>query len=667
MFFQAVLLGGYLLAHVVGNLQRRRQITIYGSLLIASITVLVLQGICWPAPLLPPIDSSEISPTLRVTGQLAVSVGLPFLLLSTTGPLVQHWFANRFPDRSPYPLYAVSNAGSLLGLLLFPLVLEPALGIRHHAMIWSCLFILYAIQIARLLTWRSNAPIEAAKRVAPVSSAPVSSKAVPAADTMRLAPSWGWISLSALGSALLLAVTNQVSVDLAQVPLLWALVLAMYLLSFMAVFSKRSLYNRKLLGTLLYLLTPFAAWMLLEASSVPIGILVPGWCLWLFVATTCFHGELERRKPDTNKLTAYYLAISAGGALGGTAIAIAAPLLFDDNIELPVLLVAVPLLFHITGRSAMNRSSRTRMLARTLPPALSTLICAVTVIIHFEDLSRKCHSSARNYYGTLHLCTGRINGMKARLMLHGNTTHGAQVLEPDFRMEPTTYYTASTGAGLALRLNYRRREDKPIHVGVVGLGVGTVAAYGRTGDVFEFYEIDPAVIESARKDFTFLAGSAAECRVHLGDGRLVLEHQLRAGSKADLDVLVIDAFSSDSIPVHLLTREAFSVYMQRLAPAGVLAFHVSNRYMEIERVVSRLADDAGLPSLYLDNEPDPFGLDSLWVLVTKDESFIESMPDYVVVRRPGPGTVSMCSLWTDDYSNVLEIIDFFPKGEERRQ
>ena len=647
LFFQIVLLAGYAYAHIIRTqLSNRGQAIAHVAVLIVAAALTVLLQIT-PLEAWKPEEAGN--PTWRILGVLATSVGLPYFVLASTSPLVMAWFSVTRPGKSPYRLYAVSNAGSLLALASYPLLFEPLLRLRMQADVWSALFISFAFLCGAcaVFLWRAR-PAEAAAPEAAPAAGPVPRPGLVARGF--------WLALPACGSALLLAVTNQMCSDVGVVPFLWILPLALYLLSFILCFESDRLYRRAIFWPLLVLAGGAVIGLLFGGINVPIVLQVSGYSLALFVCCMVCHGELARLKPDPRLLTSYYLTMSAGGAVGGVLVALVAPLVFKGYYELHVALGACFVLTALIFWREEFRVPRWRRrwsfpivgVATVLFPILAVSGLAIETRNEFEGAV----SVSRNFYGTLTVTEYNADDPELHFysLCHGRILHGSQYTGEPRRFEPITYYGDPAGVSLAIRYACEGPTPK---VGVVGLGTGTMAAFGRPGATYRFYEINTAVLQLASTRFTYLADSRAKCEVVMGDARLSMEREQPQG----YDVIVLDAFSSDAIPVHLLTEQAFEIYEKHLKPTGVLAVHISNRYLDLEPVVLGEADALGLgASVVTTDDNDEVGiLGSTWVLVTANQKFLENES---VVKAATPASKNSAAriVWTDDYSDLLRIV-----------
>ncbi len=718
LFFQATLLGGYAWAHaLVLRVSPRRQGLLHGALLAACLALVGWHVVAWGSPLLPAPGwkpSGVESPALAILVLLAVTVGLPFLALAATAPLLQSWFSRAFPGRSPYRLYALSNLGSLLGLLSYPFAVEPALTLRTQATAWSVGFLAFAVS--------GGACALGAARTRLGTGFPVGGAAgeggLSLGERPRAARRALWLSLPAAASVMLLAVTNQISQDVAVVPFLWVVPLSLYLFSFVLCFGHRRFYNRAVFHPAFVAAAFVASLLLYHGTDVPVVEQMAGWSFVLFTCCMVCHGELARMAPAPAYLTAYYLMLAGGGALGGLFVALVAPAVFVGYWELHLGLVACGLLvlfslledraswLHagkiwpavgtlgaasagagylllphltrgplasqaypllialvaaawLTWRSLRWRRGRSLLAAACIGIAL--MLLSVVLRAHMRAVVARSVAVARGFFGVLEVEEEHRGDPKrhAFLLRHGRIVHGYQYADPALRRVATAYYGEGSGVALALLHHPRRAEGGvggSLRVGVAGLGIGTVAAYGRSGDLFRFYEINPDVVRLADGGgpFTYLRDTPARVEVVLGDARVSLERE----ADQPFDVLVVDAFSSGSIPVHLLTREAFAVYLRRLAePDGILAVDVSNRSLDLRPVVRRLAHHFGLAAVEVAVKGSPEGptWGSLWVLLTRDADVL-SAPGIADPAAKRERQESSFPLWSDDYSSLFPLL-----------
>jgi SAM-dependent methyltransferase len=629
LFFQMVLLLGYFYSHwVVRHLTPFRQSILHGSLLLLSLLLLpIVPSETWK-------PTGAENPTLHILGLLTVSIGLPYFVLSTTGPLLQAWFARERSGLVPYRLFALSNLGSMLALLAYPLAIEPVFPTRIQSYLWSGLFTSFVLACG-MLAWRGR-----------------SGKALAAEQQLTgVAPHWRnkvlWAALAACPSILMVADTSFLTENIAPIPMIWVAPLALYLLSFILSFESQGWYQRKIflpllvigLGALAYLPT-------LGLSEIPIYLSMAINLSALFVACMVCHGELARLQPHPSFLTGYYLMLSIGGALGGFFVGVIAPYWFNSNYELSIGIVLTGL---VAAIAIIPYATFPRLVWRNVAIA-STLIFLlalswIRIDNHLEE-NRDAEVMLRNFYGSLKVFADKEDGF--RTMMHGQIIHGRQYITPDKVTHPTTYYSADGGAGKTLQI---KAHAGPIRVGVIGLGVGTLASYGRKGDYFRLYDIDPLVIDIAHNNFSYLSRTAARTEIILGDARLQLERE----PAQQFDVLVVDAFSGDSVPIHLLTAEAFALYFKHLKPDGVLAVHITNRFLDLRPVVKMAADHYAKQVRLVDYEGDHnrLAFRSRWALVSSDPSFFKHPQ---LIEATPISVEGDFKLWRDDYSSIFSIL-----------
>jgi hypothetical protein len=633
VFFQTALLLGYWIAHLlVTRTSLRTQVRTYVGLLALSVVQL---GFAVDPALRANVDR----PIASVLWLLSVLIGLPFVTLSATSPLLQAWFARTSPGErtDAYRLFAISNLGSIVALLAYPWLIEPQLTLGAQTVLATIVLAVLVILAGLLGASVRNAAADA--RAAPPAA---ESPAVPLATRML------WVALAACASLLLAATTTHISQNIAALPLVWILPLVAYLLSFVVAFATRSWLRRWLLVVLA------VVGQLVTAELIERGVLgvpiVPGtaaFCVALFFLCLFLHRELYERRPATPHLTSFYLHVAAGGALGAVLVAIVAPLVSPGNYDVAIgLLLAAAL-----GLVATWRGGR---LMRVVWVVL--LIDSVALVGSQVEADLGAIARVRNFYGTVRVTHAHEPPKAAvRALYHGVIVHGRQILGSGFRRFPITYFARTSGVGLALDQCCR---DRPRRIGVIGLGAGTIAAYGNPGDTIRFYEINRAVEDIARSYFTYLGDSPAATEVVLGDARV----SLAAEPPQRYDVLVIDAFSGDAVPAHLMTRQAMEIYRRHLAPGGIVAFHVSSQFLALAPVVAQLARNAGMQAVRVIDREDPsrLVLDSDWVLVTANAEFLAN-PAVVRARQPIAVPAGL-RLWTDDYSSLFPILKVSPRG-----
>jgi hypothetical protein len=640
LFFQVVLLLGYVYAHWLHEKTAPRvQAWVHMGLLGVSLAALPI----FPNPHWRAANAGQ--PSLRILGLLAVTVGLPYFLLASTSPLLQAWYARTHRKGLPYRLFALSNFFSMLALLSYPLLVEPNLPVHAQGVAWSAGFAIFAI-CCGLAAWRS------AKGAA---APPLPSMEESPAGT---APSWSlrlfWLGLAAGASVLLLAVTNHLTQDVAAIPFLWILPLSVYLLSFILAFESPRFYHRAIFLPLVALSLWFMAYRMWSGRAPmgtwPVIVLL---AFALFVCCMVCHGELARLKPHPKYLTGFYVTVSLGGAMGGLFVGLVAPNVFHAYYEFPLgLAFCASLLFLLFARELWRLPARTRY--ATLALSAAVLVAygwfLAGIMNYMVDGYRLV---TRNFYGQLSIYDSGDPAKDpdaARELVHGTVNHGEQMLREEFRRMPITYFCADSGIGRAMRA----QEGAPRRIGILGLGCGTLAAYGRWGDTLHIYEINPLVLQLAYSHFTYLSDTQAKLEVSLGDGRL----QLDAQPPQQFDLLVMDAFSGDSVPVHLLTREAFRLYFRHLKPDGILAVNITNAFLNLEPVIERAATDFGKLSFSYHWEPPPdtdeVCFSCVWALVMSPEALAKHPELSRRAKRlePHPNFRE----WTDDFSNMYSVL-----------
>jgi hypothetical protein len=637
MFFQVSLLVGYLYAYCsIRYLKPKQQAYLHMALLLASLILLPIT----PSPSWKP--DADADPTLRILGLLSATIGLPYLLLSATGPLLQAWYLQTNKGVVPYRLYALSNLGSMLALISFPVLVEPRFATRTQTILWSLGFGVFAA-VCGLAAWRSRFGL---KRE--------SAEWTGARPTRKL--QLLWISLAACAAVMLLSVTTHMSQNVAPIPFLWILPLSLYLLSFILCFESDRAYDRRVYIPLLAIALGATAYTIYYNSSNPsVRWAIPVFAVTLFAACMVCHGELARLKPNPRYLTLFYLMISVGGALGGLFVALVAPRLFHSDLELRLALIGCALLVSILLRN----ESIPRFGARFGSPWAVRAVLAICTcglagyLVHQElEAEHTYHRSARNFYGTLRVRddVDTPDSTGVRVLVHGTINHGEQLLDPQYHHLATTYYGAKSGVGRAILT--MKHQHPSLRVGIIGLGAGVLASYCRTPDLYRFYEINPLVFQISSSEFTFLQDCGADKKVVFGDARLTMERQ----SDQNFDVLAVDAFSSDSIPVHLLTREAFQLYFRHLNPHGILAIHTSNQYLNLVPVVAQHAKDLGKSAVTIDDDAADadYLFETTWVLLSADSSLFRRA-EFDKAADPARTRAGLRP-WTDDYSNLFQIV-----------
>lgn len=645
--FQFLLLAGYgYAALLTQQFTRRTQTRIHFGLLSVSALAIVVMALKWHSPILPLGTvslSADASPVLQIVFLLVSAVGFPCMLLSASSPLLQKWFSDQNAGASPYRLYALSNLGSMLGLLSYPFAVERLLRLPVQAWLWTIAYIVFLVTTA-ICAWSQP------------EHAPSLSVTIPpqrfksnAARQPRLL----WLALSACGSVMLLATTNLICQEVAVIPLLWVLPLSLYLLSFIVCFDHARWYRREIFHPLYLALALLSLRTLLLYLDMTNRWPLVIFCSTLFAVCMVCHGELARLKPEPQRLTGFYLMISAGGAIGSAFVVLVAPHLFTRFWEFQIALIgggallAIMLVRDQESWLHKLRFGRLVFAASTLALLIGASYYTYT-LRNREDEGNAVVWRARNFFGMKTV----LRFKRGLVLRHGRTIHGTQSADPSVRDEPTMYYRPESGIGLLLQ-NYPMRLLRPIRLGVIGMGAGTLAAYGHPGDVVRFYELDPDIVglsQGANPLFTFVKDSPARIEVATGDARIVLQQELARSEAAKFDILAVDAFSGDAIPVHLLTREAMAIYLRHLrGPGSVIAFHVSNRSIDLRPVVAALAHEYHLASMEI-YTPDV----SDWILVSADPAGL-GIPALAATGHPIE-LAHPALLWTDDYSNLYSLL-----------
>jgi len=719
LFFQMLLLGGYAYAHATSRyLKPRTQVVVHGVLLVAALISLPIT----PSDTWKPEGAGD--PTWHILALLTVSLGLPYLVLSATGPLMQEWFRRTTPGVSPYRLYALSNVGSLLALVSYPFYFETNFTRQAQATFWAWGLAAYVLccGYCAYKVWRT-----------PAATLVRDHAAADDAPRPTLAQRVLWICLPACASILLLAVTNKMCQDVAVIPFLWVLPLALYLLSFIISFDSPRWYSRFYYTLALAGAMVAVCVALFQGTDMPIVHQVVIYSTTLFIGCMICHGELYQLKPHPSRLTFYYLMIAAGGAVGGLFVALVAPYIFNNFYEIHLSLALTALLLVVIslwGRAAlsaqrwqvlflilvgaavygaiqgiggraewlrhqagkmgtwvangaawMDRSPWFAWAAAVIVVAaimavrarrstatnwhrltcglmgIGWVVLVVALGMQIREEARGALMSSRNFYGVQSVVdyADRDPEWRYYVLQHGRIAHGLQFAQPERASMITSYFGPNTGLGLALR-QFPRQENQ--RIGLLGLGVGTIAAYGKPGDYLRIYEINPHVKEVAERPFTYLALSKAKIDVIMGDGRLSMENE----PPQNFDFIIMDAFSSDAVPVHLLTKEAFQIYQSHLKPDGAILVNISNRYLDLRPVVENAARVFGFDSHHINNEPSTYEDEdggwwlygSTWMVLSKNKEFMSRSALSEVASPPlGTNTVP---LWTDDYASMFRIL-----------
>jgi len=629
LFFQTALLGGYLYAHwSIRSLKPKTQAVVHTLLLGTSLLLLpITPALSWK-------PSGGDDPILRILGLLTVSVGLPFFLLSTTSPLIQTWHARIHRSSLPYRLFGLSNLASLLGLLAYPVLVEPNATLRQQSLCWSASYAAFVVLAAVAAFMSCRGPVIDSCIKNEETSQDAASCRPPRVREQIL-----WLVLAACSSTLLLSVTNHLTQNVASIPFLWVVPLSLYLLTFVLCFDYERLYHRKAFTWLMVLALGGMAYGLNHWNSqTNLRLVIPAFSAGLFICCMFCHGELMMRKPAPRHLTSFYLMLAIGGAIGGVLVGLVAPNALPGYFDLPIAIMACAILM----LSVIDY--RTWRVAVSLAVAIYVVWSAGHYISSYAQSARVM---LRNFYGGL-----RVNEYDAgtedetRMLVHGTVDHGVQFTEPKRQGLPITYYGRKSGVGLA----FKSLRHSSLRVGIIGLGAGSLAAYAQPGDVFRFYEINPLVERLAYSEFTYLANCRGVAQIVLGDGRLSLEQE----PKQHFDLFVVDAFSGDSIPVHLFTLQALELYLRHLKPDGILALHITNKHLDLAPVLETLRRAMGKYAVLITNDSDDEHkiYRAVWALVST-KPIASSTIERVGARLPFRKELRV---WTDDYNNLFQIL-----------
>lgn len=645
LFFQAFLLLGYLYAHILSKCRSLSvQVSIHAVALFASLFFM-------PIGLKQLSEFNQLAPLSDILQLLVLSIGVPYFLLSSTGPLVQKWLSYVYAtkaDFTPYKLYSLSNIGSLLALLSYPFIFEPLFSLPNQLMYWSAGYILLVVLLIAFC-------VQLFRLVSGVSPLQEGSEEADVTHIKAFKLDWLlWLALSAVGVILLVSITNAMTQNIPPVPFLWILPLSLYLLTFIISFHSPKWYVRWY-WYILFVLSSFAGLLMFFIGS-QFDILSQVLIYSGILLSSCMicHGELVKLKPSTDRLTLFYLNMSLGGFLGSAFVAFIAQRFFTQFLEFPIALVAVFVLLGLCTYILKSFSNNQAEKFTTLI-ASSCGVFAVLLVVGFVSLNQQFKENtvelSRNFYGILSVKDVEVNGIVERRLIDGTTSHGTQSQNENLAHIPMSYYRENTGVALALQHLFL---TPTMNVGLVGLGAGTLATYGRRGDNYTFYELNPNVERMARQYFTYIEQSRANVEVVLGDGRVTLQKELDNGTVNNFDVLVIDAFSGDSVPAHLLTTEAFELYFKHLKADGVLAIHVSNSHLDLTALVKGLAKNSNHSALYFKTKAtDKEVTQTEWVVVTNNKSFIRNTK-VKRLQSQWPNTNEL--VWTDNYSNLLSVL-----------
>jgi len=639
LFFQAFLLLGYLYAHLLSQLSSlKKQALVHGCLLAISLVFLPI-GIS--------NESSAVAgnePLVGILSLLSFSIGLPYLLLSSTGPLVQRWFSLSYPTKQPYQLYSLSNLASLLALLSFPFIFEPLLTNVQQSTFWSMGFAIYCAVMLLLMVKLVKQPM--AKNI----EVPIEQVQN---QTYKKSHPLLWLALSTIGVVLLVSTTNAMTQNIPPMPFLWILPLCLYLLTFIISFHSPKWYVRWYWFLLFIPTALIAIFMFFIGSQFDITSQVVIYSSILFSACMICHGELARLKPEVSKLTWYYLTLAFGGFLGSVLVAFVAQNVFSQFLEFPLAIIAVFILFSLCVTSEQGHFKKLPMMSYGL-----ALLCILALWQLNKQYVKTDVHSVRNFYGILSVKDVDIAGKHERRLIDGTTSHGTQSLSAEMSHIPMSYYRENTGVALVLeqfsRIN--KLQNKSLTVGLIGLGAGTLAAYGNEDDHYYFYELNPAVVDAAQNYFTYLKDSKANIAIVIGDGRVSLASEQKQNDNAPFDVLVIDAFSGDSIPQHLLTVEAMDLYWQRLSQEGAIAVHISNTHLNLLPLMQGLAQQTGKTLRYFKTKAETAtGHDTQWVMMSNNHRLLNNEM-IISYQSKLPKLGNKPIVWTDDFSDLFSLL-----------
>jgi hypothetical protein len=709
VFYQSLLFFGYLYAHYSSTkLKFTHQALLHLGIFALSLAILPVGLSADTAP------SSDSNPVFWLLSTLIIAIGLPFFLVSTTAPLLQKWFSElgHSGSEDPYFLYAASNAGSLLALLSYPFVIEPIFGLTQQTLYWSVGFAAFGICLCycTYLCWSSNVESDKTETLRKSEETQAETKAA-----LQWSTIFHWLALALVPSSLLLGVTNYISTDIAAVPLLWILPLSLYLLSFVIVFSRQGDRIHPLMVVMQpIVILPLIAFSFINPAAIPYWLNLIFNLLAFFAAAMVCHGQLAIKRPAVTHLTLYYLIMSFGGMLGGLFITFVAPAIFNSVIEYPLMIVAAlllrPSLTKVDDKLTLFGNDFPGWTRWVVDAALPLVMLLTGILIYFSDISigrnidvigvillvlaglsyalrhRPVHYGLfvgsllilamglhvalsnviyreRTFFGVLSVhnvvlpeqtATGRIP-RRFRELWHGTTKHGAQHLDASLKCEPLNYYSRSGPIGQFFKAFDQQSDNW--NIGVIGLGAGTMAAYAKPNQQWRFFEIDPEVnrIASDTKYFTYLSDChSSDVKLEAGDGRLLL----KAIPDHSLNLLVLDAFSSDAIPTHLLTREALALYQQKLTTNGYLAFHITNRHLDLQQILSSLAWDMKyslLAQQFYPVEDKPQITRADWVVMARNDTLLKPLKQNTIGNWKTLPLDLHLKLWTDDFTNVFSV------------
>jgi hypothetical protein len=665
MFFQILLLGGYAYAHFLQNVEIKKQVVWHVALMTAAILAGTVTLFKWGSPILPDLSRRPDvggRPAVELLQLLLISIGLSYFILSSSTSLLQAWFHRIHPNRSPYVFYVVSNSAALLALISYPFLVEPNLTLHEQAMIWAVGFVLYVVLCLRCVSkvchstsfhCRRNSASRSRLRLG--WKTPRGSESTHAHTPIlpySKALMFLWTILAFCGVLALMAVTSRITQDVPPVPFLWILPLAIYLLSYIVGFIEKQKGWQDGYICLLVLAFVMVGYLFRQGLEMEIRHQIGAYSFILLAICLFCHNALYRTKPDPGLLTGFYFCISLGGAMGGIFSVFAAPMLFKGYWEYQLVL----LLAGVLAVVFVYKDSDPRRIFHPIRHALPVLLLGFALFLGW-GIAKEINSAVymeRSFFGSVRVVLEYNKGIPIYSLLHGRINHGMQIHHPRFIHRATTYYSAKAGGGLAILNHPKRLSGQPMRVGLVGMGAGVLSVHGKSGDVFRFYEIDPAVIKLAQRKewFSFLADSEAEIQIVPGDGRISLEAEL----PEHFDVLVLDAFSGDQVPVQTLTLEAFQLYLRHLEDDGVIAVHISNRNLDLLPVLVQVSNRLNLYAAYIKTPGDmKITANAEWVLLTRNAEFVHQ-PAIAQVDVLRSQSVRDIRPWTDDYSNLLSVM-----------
>ncbi len=663
LFFQTILLAGYLYSFMLSRLPLRIQFLLHGILAASSAIIIFFLFTQWHSPITPGVDlklPETVSPAVQVLAILTISVGLPYFLLSTTSTILQHWFSKMPHKKSPYPLYALSNIGSLLAICAYPFLIEPFFPIQNQGQVWSGIFVVVCLLlifcISQMLFIFPLISLKHKQHHNKNKEAPQSSVNIQTITSRNI---FLWLFYPAASSILLTAGTHQLTQGIAPIPFIWLVPLGLYLLSFILCFSEKNFYKRNLYAYIFLVISLLIIAILITSSIIG---LIPELILYTILLFSSFmicHGELFHARPHASQLNIFYLIMSAGSVIGSIIVAIIAPLFFiglywEFLLGLYIVTIMAILLPIKDKQSFFSRKCIPKFVSESEKKAfLTTLITVIYFFIAsliFITQYGNAEGVWRNFYGILRV----VNNEKVKMccLSNGKIIHGCQPTRVSEKTKPTMYF-GENSVGLVFK-SARNAIKKPLRIGVIGLGVGTVATYGRKGDTITFYELNPLDVTIAQNYFTYLSDTKADIAVKIGDGRNAMEKELQQKHKNNYNIFIMDAFNDDAIPVHLLTKEAFGLYKAHIDKKGIIAIHISNTYIDLIPVVSKAAAYHNLHVVFIDTPPsNAMESRSKWAFLSEEKQLITNQE---IKKVQIPDSAKNISLWTDDYSNLFQIL-----------